>query len=298
MKTGRSVRRSHVGLGVLVAAIMVASAGCSSSSGTPAAENSQSETPDPAATASAEAVADRSACQAVQDIFVNLASVSAKWDRARDPFDRAAAEAIFPMAEQLRSEARAAGTRHLKVVIESNADALDALSTAMIAQQKAQFHTALAQTQHAYAALPACAHRDGQPTAQQGSSSASPGSTSPSTSPTPRTSPVQAEHARDPGCIEAKDAYIRLVSATSAWNVGADPFDASTAKELRRASNALDAAAQHASSRAVRTAVEGDARAFQRLTAAMGARDRRGVNDGVVAVQQLTRTLAATCPLI
>lgn len=296
MDKGPSIRAMRAVMGVVAAAslLMVSTACSSSSAGTAAGTN-------PAALASpssalVKTVADQNACQDVQKVFLQLATLSSHWNPTQDPFDTGVAQGLVPFVDELRGQARLADTEQFRVVVDRNADALGDLAAAVLSHHRYRVTAALAQSRTAYAALPGCAHRDGEPEPSASPATPSDGS-SPSSSGAPSPSGARAVFAKDPGCQAARNTYARLGAVTSAWNQGADPFDQQTARDFRGIAASLQAAASSARHAPVRQDLRANGLAFRDLADAMLARDLTRVNAGVTGMQTTAVSLAALCPL-
>lgn len=246
-----------------------------------------SATPDPDA-AVVRTAADRTVCQHVQRVFLALAEVSGHWDAVRKPFDPVIAREFNPYNHELRLEARAADTVQLRVVIERNADALGNLTQAMLSRRQVRVDSAVAESRRAYAALPACAHRDGKPSRVL---------KTPATRPSSRKRATAAPTAVDPVCAGVKKTYDGLSPVTARWNLDKNPYDARTAAAFRSAADALRTAANSAGQDAVRRTLQANARDFDRLAAAMRSHRKAAVRQGVINMQQTAVDLAGLCPL-
>ncbi|MBO9522639.1 MAG: hypothetical protein J7518_13985 [Nocardioidaceae bacterium] len=269
--------RTGLLLAVLIS-ILPALAGCSGDSGSK---------PDPDA-ALVKTVADRAACRDVQRVFLHLAEVSGHWNSSKKPFDPVVARALNPYNHQLRLQARTADTVQLRVVIERNADALGALTQAMLSRHQVRVDAAIAESRKAYAALPACAHRDGKRSLPL---------KTPTVRPSSGSSRTTAPAAVDASCAQVKKAYDRLSPVTGRWNVEKRPFDPSTISALRRTAKDLRAAEAKAVQVPVQRTLEANARAFDHLAGVMAAHKKAAVRQAIIDMQQTAVDVAALCPL-
>lgn len=306
-RPSRLLRRAAATM--MLVALLAGSTACSTSGAgsTPAADPAAptvGEAPSvPSGEAGQPTVSDatqRSACLGVQKVFLQLAVASARWDPVGDPFNAETADALAPLAHQLRDESRSVTRPRLRMVVDRNADALAALAAAMHSGRQQGVAAALAKSRTAYAALPNCARRDGRRTstshsaqtrANEPAHAASTGAQA-----SEQTSVVDGA-ANDPGCKAAKAVYSRIGTVTTSWDLNADPFDSDTAAGFRTIADGLKAAALAAKRPAVANKVKSNEAAFQHLADAMAAKDLDGVNNGVSSMQQTAVTLAATCPL-
>ena len=104
---------------------------------------------------------DRTACMGVQKAFMQLAGVTARWNPVTDPFDLDTANALGPLAHELRDQSRSATMPRFRVVFDRNAAALADLAAAMLSGNQPRVAAAVARSRNAYAALPRCARRGG-----------------------------------------------------------------------------------------------------------------------------------------
>ena len=98
-------------------------------------------------------VLDGRTCARLDAAVRHLAVSSVGWSPIRDPFDAAISTKIGLLSRDLQIEAAHAGTRHVGLVIASNARAFDRVAQAMHTRDKAQVTRAIATTRVAYRRL-------------------------------------------------------------------------------------------------------------------------------------------------
>ena len=231
--------------------------------------------------------ADLEACSAVQTDFLRLAGVSARWDRAGNPFDASVGEVLTTLSSDLRGRARSASTPQLRVLFDRSADAVGALAAAIATRQQERLDAALEETRAAYRALPRCARRPGDQALPAGTPGQPVG-----------TSSAPAGPAVDPGCGRVRGAYATIGSETSGWSIEKDPFDQKAADSFASGAEELRAAAADVEDPEVRDAVDAAAAAFDRLSAEMAGHHRAGVDSAIIAIQHATAAISTLCPSV
>jgi hypothetical protein len=130
------------------------SAGCSQSpnaSPSPAARDaaaSAQASPEPP-----RITGDTRACLGVQGVLGHVAAGTARWSPQRQPFDRAVASRIRLSSDQLASQGAQAQTPRVRAAVRGIAQSFRSLSVAMVARDRREVSTAMAETRTSYKAL-------------------------------------------------------------------------------------------------------------------------------------------------
>jgi hypothetical protein len=260
--------------------------GCETSSGFDGAAQ-----PSAAATTGPTVPRPDDACDTVDTLYAKMRVRAAHWTPEREPFDRAMADQVSGLADDLAAQLPHASDPDVQDHLGTDIRALNRLGRAMRSGGRpGDVLAAVRRARLEYAALNVACHPN------RTVSQRPPAGTTTGVPRRTATAPASSR-GRTATCRRVQDVVDRLAGVSAAWSPEHRPFDPATASKFRALGADLDGLAALGETAPIRSAIRKNAATVAGMGDAMGRRRRSAVDDSLARAQLAYGGLQTACAL-